>query len=597
MNLTKEQQLAVDLEGSNIIVSAGAGSGKTAVLSERVIRKLKDGVDIRDILILTFTNEAAGEMSTRIRKKMKKAGLDEQLAFLDQAYIMTFDAFALNLVKKYHYILNMSKNIGVIDASIIDLKKKKFLEEIFLSLYEEKNSNFLEMINNFTRLDDDTIVEAILNINECLDLKYDKDKYLDSYINNFYSDTYVNKIFDEYFMYVKELSLKLEDLVLSIENFMDDASYEKVYDTLSKLFRPNKYDDLYRYKDVTLPKFMKLDSDGIKIKEEIKDTFSELKELIYYSEDELKSYYLDTKKYVEVIIEIIKMLDEKVNKYKYEHNAFEFSDIAKLAIKIVAEHEDIRLELKNKFNEIMIDEYQDTNDLQETFISFLENDNVYMVGDIKQSIYRFRNANPMIFKEKYDKYTNNDGGKKIDLLKNFRSREEVLFNINEVFAPLMTKDIGGINYKESHAMIYGNLAYIKKGSNSNNNYMDILEYHNEDKKFSNDEIEMFIIADDIKKKVESKYQVYDFDLEKNRGITYNDFCIILDRGSKMNLFKKVFEYFNIPMQIYKDSNLMDADDIYIIKNIINLIIAIKNGVFDKKLKYYFTSVARSYVGN
>ena len=165
MNLTKEQQLAVDLEGSNIIVSAGAGSGKTAVLSERVIRKLKDGVDIRDILILTFTNEAAGEMSTRIRKKMKKAGLDEQLAFLDQAYIMTFDAFALNLVKKYHYILNMSKNIGVIDASIIDLKKKKFLEEIFLSLYEEKNSNFLEMINNFTRLDDDTIVEAILNIN------------------------------------------------------------------------------------------------------------------------------------------------------------------------------------------------------------------------------------------------------------------------------------------------------------------------------------------------------------------------------------------------------------------------------------------------
>ena len=108
MNLTKEQQLAVDLEGSNIIVSAGAGSGKTAVLSERVIRKLKDGVDIRDILILTFTNEAAGEMSTRIRKKMKKAGLDEQLVFLDQAYIMTFDAFALNLVKKYHYILNLN---------------------------------------------------------------------------------------------------------------------------------------------------------------------------------------------------------------------------------------------------------------------------------------------------------------------------------------------------------------------------------------------------------------------------------------------------------------------------------------------------------
>ena len=175
MDLTPEQQLAVDLEGTNIIVSAGAGSGKTAVLSERVIRKLKDGIDIRNILMLTFTNEAAGEMANRIRKKIKKAGLTSQLEFLDQAYITTFDAFALSLVKKYHYVLNIDKSIDIIDSSIIDLKRNEFLEEIFLSLYEEKNSNFLEMINNFTRLDDDTIVEAILNINESLDLKYDKD--------------------------------------------------------------------------------------------------------------------------------------------------------------------------------------------------------------------------------------------------------------------------------------------------------------------------------------------------------------------------------------------------------------------------------------
>ncbi len=114
-----------------------------------------------------------------------------------------------------------------------------------------------------------------------------------------------------------------------------------------------------------------------------------------------------------------------------------------MAIKLVEENEIIREELKNKFNEIMIDEYQDTSDLQETFIKYLENDNVYMVGDIKQSIYRFRNANPLIFKNKYDKYSMEDGGVKIDLLKNFRSREEVLFNINEIFARLMTKELGG----------------------------------------------------------------------------------------------------------------------------------------------------------
>ena len=151
MNLTPEQQLAVDLEGTNIIVSAGAGSGKTAVLSERVIRKLKDGIDIRNILMLTFTNEAAGEMANRIRKKIKKAGLTSQLEFLDQAYITTFDAFALSLVKKYHYVLNIDKSIDIIDSSIIDLKRNEFLEEIFLSLYDakdEKTKEFFKTVQN-----------------------------------------------------------------------------------------------------------------------------------------------------------------------------------------------------------------------------------------------------------------------------------------------------------------------------------------------------------------------------------------------------------------------------------------------------------------
>lgn len=597
MNLTPEQQLAVDLEGTNIIVSAGAGSGKTAVLSERVIRKLKDGIDIRNILMLTFTNEAAGEMANRIRKKIKKAGLTSQLEFLDQAYITTFDAFALSLVKKYHYVLNIDKSIDIIDSSIIDLKRNEFLEEIFLSLYDAKDEKFLKLIGDFTTRDDEVIKKAILSINKSLDLKYDKEDYIDNYVNNFYNNKYIEQLFAEYFNYLKKISLELEDSVLILENFMDSSSYENIYNSLSKLFRPNSYNDLYKNNNIVLPRFTKVDSSGISVKENIQELFKELNELVIYSEDELKNNYFCTRDYVEVILKIIKMLDEKINLYKKEQNSYEFTDIAKMAISIVKDNEDIRLELKDKFNEIMIDEYQDTNDLQETFIKLLENDNVYMVGDIKQSIYRFRNANPLIFKDKYDRYSINNGGKKIDLLKNFRSREEVLYNINEIFAPLMTQDIGGINYKESHAMVYGNKAYIEKGANDYNNYLDILTYNNEDKKYTNDEIEAFIIAKDIKKKIEEKYLVFDFDKECNRDVTYNDFCIILDRGSKMSLFKKVFEYLDIPMEVYKDNNLIEENDIFIIKNIIGLILSIKDGIYNKNLKYYFTSVARSYIGN
>ena len=597
MNLTPEQQLAVDLEETNIIVSAGAGSGKTAVLSERVIRKLKDGVDIRNILMLTFTNEAAGEMANRIRKKIKKAGLTSQLEYLDQAYITTFDAFALSLVKKYHYVLNIDKDIDIIDSSIIDLKRNEFLEEIFLRLYEAKDEKFLKLIGDFTTRDDEVIKKAILSINKNLDLKYDKEDYINNYVDRFYNKEYIDKIFIEYFNYLKKITLELEDSVLMLENFMNSSNYENIYNSLSKLFRPNDYYDLYKNNNITLPRFTKLDSSGISVKENIQELFKELSELIIYSEDELKDNYFCTKDSVEVILKIIKMLDEKIDLYKKEHNSYEFTDIAKMAISIVKDNEDIRLELKDKFNEIMIDEYQDTNDLQETFIKLLENDNVYMVGDIKQSIYRFRNANPLIFKDKYDRYSINNGGKKIDLLKNFRSREEVLYNINEIFAPLMTQDIGGINYKESHAMVYGNKAYIEKGANDYNNYLDILTYNNEDKKYTNDEIEAFIIAKDIKKKIEEKYLVFDFDKECNRDVTYNDFCIILDRGSKMSLFKKVFEYLDIPMEVYKDNNLIEENDIFIIKNIIGLILSIKDGIYNKNLKYYFTSVARSYIGN
>ena len=595
VNWTKEQQLAINREGCNLIVSAGAGSGKTAVLSERVLRKLQEGVDIRNILILTFTNEAAGEMKERIRKKIKQANLKEQLSFLDAAYITTFDAYAFSLVKKYHYLFNLDANLSIIDSSVINLEKKRILDDIVMNLYNTKDPCYLKLVRDFTSRDDASIKDAILNISNTLDLRYDKFDYLKHYVKDFYSDEYIDEIFNEYFLYLKNLTLLIEEDYYALEGYLNDLQREKCYDALSKIFNPRNYNDLYSHK-VTLPQFRGLDEEAAPLKETLKEHVKELDELSIYSEEELKSQLKSTKEYVEAIISIILQLDEKIKKYKQEHNAFEFSDIAKMAIKLVKEHEDIKDELKNTYQEIMIDEYQDTNDLQEIFISQIENNNVYMVGDIKQSIYRFRNANPNIFREKYEHYKKHEGGEKIDLLENFRSRREVLTNINEIFNLIMIPDLGGVDYQDNHAMVNGNKAYVEKGSSNQNYNLEILKYQNEDKKFSNSEIEIFTIAQDIKEKIANGYLVYDFKLGANRRATYKDFCIILDRGTEMARYKKIFETFNIPMEIYKDSNLTEEEDIFVIRSIIRLILAIKQESNDTNMRYYFVSVARSYVG-
>ena len=270
MKWTKEQQLAIDMEGCNLIVSAGAGSGKTAVLSERVIRKLKDGIDIRNILILTFTNEAAGEMKERIRKKMQKEGMVEQLTYIDAAYITTFDAYALSLVKKYHYLFNLDANISIIDSSIINLEKIRTLDEIIMELYEKKDENYLKLVRDFTDRDDDTIKSAILNISNTLDLRYDKKEYLLHYIEEYYSDDYINKIFLEYFDFLKNLCMMIEDDYYALEGFLTEKVNEKCYEAVSFVFKPRSYDDLYGRK-IELPRFQNLDEDAKELKDDLKN--------------------------------------------------------------------------------------------------------------------------------------------------------------------------------------------------------------------------------------------------------------------------------------------------------------------------------------
>ena len=596
---TDEQWQAIYEDKKNIIVSAGAGSGKTAVLTERVIRKLKDGVHINQLLILTFTKAAAAEMSDRIRKKIKKEPkLKDELNLLDSSYITTFDSFALSVVKKYHYLINISSKVDIIDSNVILITKEKIMEEIFLELYQQKDEKFLNMIKNFCIKDDDEIRKDILNISNKLDLLSNKKEYLEKYILNYYNEDKIKKDIDNYFNIIKEKIYLIKEKIKEV-SYLDNDFANKLEESLNILFESNSYNDVITKLNIRPPISPKGSSDELKeIRSEISNIIKEIKALCFYeSDEEIKQSIALTYDTINVIINIILDFTKRVNEYKMEKNCFEFNDIAIMAINIVKEHEEVREELFNSFNEIMIDEYQDTNDLQEEFISMISNHNVYMVGDIKQSIYRFRNANPYIFKEKYDLYSNSNIDKKIDLNKNFRSRNEVLNNINIIFNLIMNQDIGGADYLKEHQMIFGNKAYLKEKLNHSND-LEIYSY-NYDKEigFTKEEIEAFIIAKDIIKKYQDKYQVFDKDTSNLRDISYNDFAIIIDRATNFDLYKKVFSYFGIPTTLLKDEKMNDADDINIIKNLIRFFIVIHQKKYDTEFKYLFTSISRSFLIN
>ena len=596
MALTNEQIEARDREGKNIIVSAGAGSGKTEVLTQRILRKLTEGVHINELLILTFTNAASAEMKDRIRKKIiETPSLKEELNLIDSSYISTFDSFTLSILKKYNYLLNISSDISPCEESLISLKKKEILDNIFDSLYEKKDEKLSKLINDFCVKDDNSIRDSILKMNSIIERRTDKYEYLSNYIDINYSEDKINeniKLYEE--VLLRKVS-EISDLLEEVRLYADNDFYEKLLEALNKLFNAKTYDEmLYAFVD-KLPQVPPRSSEELKAaKKELTDTYNEFKKSFKYkSTDEIKEYILNTKDYVEIIIDIITRLNKELDEFKFKNDLYTFGDIAILAINLVKSNEKVRKELKNSFKEIMIDEYQDTDDLEEELVSLISDNNVYMVGDIKQSIYRFRNANPDNFKEKYDLYKDGELGYKIDLSNNFRSREEVVNNVNLIFDLIMDKEIGGSNYIEDGRMNPGNKDYNEKGKVSYDNNMEIINYNSKDSKFSKEEIEAFIIANDIKNKIDNKYLVYDKKDKQLREAKYSDFVILARRSKNFELFKKILEYNGIPLTIEADVTIKEDASLIILKNLLLLVTNIYNKNYDCNFKHQFISIMRS----
>lgn len=596
---TKEQSDAIYESGTNILVSAGAGSGKTAVLTTRVIEKLKSGVHINELLILTFTKAAAGEMKERIRKKIKEnPNLKQELSLLDNAYITTFDAFSLSIVKKYHYLLNITSNPKITDESVLEILKKDILRNILDSYYEFDNANFTNFIKEYCVKNDEEIYNSLLTIAKKIENNFTSEDYLDKYMDKYFSEEKINQYLQEFELLLQR---KVQEIKANLEELSRIAPKDyigKCYEQLNGLLKSTDIDTFLSYRSCKMPPLPRGAEEEIKLaKEKVNDKIKELLLLLEYgNRDTLTQDYQKMSSTISLFCEIFKKYFKELEIQKQKNEYYDFNDIARLAINLVKNNEDVQNDLKNQFHEIMIDEYQDTNNIQETFISYISHNNVYMVGDIKQSIYRFRNANPYLFKNKYDNYREIKGGKKIDLLKNFRSRKEVLDNINHIFNLIMDDDLGGANYLEEHQMFFGNNAYLENGTTKENYQSDILTYTKEKKSnYKEEEIEAFLIAKDIEDKINSGYLLYDKDEGMVHKATYKDFVILMDRSTNFNLYKQIFNEKNIPLNIQKDEKLNDSTIFITITNLINVINSYYLKRFDKTFEYSFTSIARSFL--
>ena len=414
------------------------------------------------------------------------------------------------------------------------------------------------------------------DLNKKLDLIYDRDSFITKYNNTFFSDNYLNNELDSYTSLLLQ-KLKQVDVLLNEISDLDDINrYFTCWEGINNL---NSYEEVRSYvaniSAVRKKNKEEYDEDALILKDKIKDIIKEINELTKYDKTTLFNDVLINKDYVNCLLDLAEELNRRINVYKKENNFYDFIDIAKLAIEVVDNNDDIRESLKNNFYEILIDEYQDTSDIQELLISKISNNNVYVVGDIKQSIYRFRYANPDIFKKKYEDYSKGVGGKKIDLTNNFRSRFEVLRDINLFFNKTMSSSVGGADYVNGHQLVAGNLSYLKDDKYA----CEILSYEKQ-KGLDSAYIEAQLIADDIKQKVHT------FQL-KDHLCDYRDITILVDRSSKFDVFKEVLTANNIPTFIETEEKMSESDLLTVIRSIFKLLVN-----YDK---HAYISLERSFL--
>lgn len=630
---TEEQSQAIHEKGSNILVAAAAGSGKTAVLVERIINKIiEEEIDIDKLLVVTFTNAAASEMRERILNAIYKKieeeptnlRLQKQITLLNKSNICTIHSFCLDVIRNNFYEINISPNFRIGDTAEIELLKEEVLDELFEDLYLKEDEGFLKLLEIYTSYKDDEplkdIVKSIYNFIQSAPFPEkwlaEKVKLFDIDIENTdFAETVWGKIIlNNYKECIEEniLGLKKIKKELEAENELEKFSQAirlDIENLESLLVNLNSWDKSYElaktFSFVRWPSSKKINSETPALVKEKRDMinakFKKLKDSIFiYSSAEVLSDLKNMYEVLNLLQAIILKFNENYKKAKLERNIIDFNDIEHLALKILIKDEDgkyvpseIAKKYQDKFEEIAIDEYQDSNMVQEYILtSISKGNNIFMVGDVKQSIYKFRQAMPELFLNKYKTYklkkekTEADD-LKIQLFKNFRSRKNILDTTNIIFQEIMSKDLGDVDYNEDEYLNLGanyeepqleNIDFAGKTEINIINLEDTTKDVQEDEednvkteRIENSILEARYVAKKINELVNSNYYVLD-KKEGYRKVTYKDIVVLLRSTTELSpIYEKEISDLGMPVYSETSTEYLNSVEIQIIMSCLKII--------------------------
>lgn len=570
---TTEQQQVIDLRNRNILVSAAAGSGKTAVLVERIVKIITDKnhpVDIDHLLIVTFTNAAAAEMRERIGNAIEKA-LDEQpgnehllrqLTLIHNAQITTIDSFCLYVVRNHFHEIDLEPNFRIGDEGELKLLREDVLGRVLEQNYEEPSEAFSDFVEGYASgRTDAALNEMILQLYEFSRSYPWPEKWLDSFVGIYRIENreeldraeWLAPLTENICFVLKDCEQLLKQALAVTQQDDGPDMYEKAvrsdlekYESLSKL---TSFCELsvalsdIKYDRLASSRGFEGDPDKLELvkslREQAKDVVKKLCKQYFFCSPEMMIEQLErTEPMLEEVVRLTKQFADEFAAAKRRKNLVDFHDVEHFALQILVDEETEKAkktaeEFRDTFEEIMIDEYQDSNEVQETLLRSISREergenNIFMVGDVKQSIYRFRLARPELFMKKYDSYSLEESTtQRIDLHKNFRSREEVLTCTNDIFYKIMARSLGNVEY-DAEAALYPGASYPVSAdfipeillADSNDELLEDTELT--DKKT----LEAKIVAEEIKHLMKTQ-PVTDKAAGTLRAARYSDIVILL----------------------------------------------------------------------